>query len=475
MKTLLVLLALSLTPLLSSLYGQTVASQTKISDALEKQYWALKQKNLKERELYKEKIETASQKISMQYSKKNGLTEELYLLKDQLRQVELKVEENKNKRNEFEDRLVKSIEDERKKLENGFPYLLPVMIPELNELERSVKNESLLKTIERFIKYKKQVLSEGESIVFANKIYIDTKNDSRILAPTIRVGFVGEMYYSKEQSGLLLRKTGLKGIFYEWDTDLPEGLTARVSESVSRLINQKDQKEGVVEIGIDPNQSGKRMRGFQKTGSAGIVQAFVTFFINGGVIMWPLLALGIFGIILMTERGLYYYRHTNKKDLNFEKVYQLLKEDQHKEAVTLLKENKSIYASIILPVVKKKSVSRDDAERIMDERIVLVTPQLEKRLPTLAVLAAVAPLLGLLGTVSGMIQLFDVITLYGTSNPAILAGGISIALITTQAGLALAIPIMLTHHVFIRTKNAVVNDMEKVVIETLSNMYPDQN
>jgi biopolymer transport protein ExbB len=76
-------------------------------------------------------------------------------------------------------------------------------------------------------------------------------------------------------------------------------------------------------------------------------------------------------------------------------------------------------------------------------------------------MAAVAPLLGLLGTVTGMISTFHVITLYGTSDPRLMAGGISEALVTTMLGLAVAIPVMLIHAFLRRRIEHVVGDMEE--------------
>jgi biopolymer transport protein ExbB len=77
------------------------------------------------------------------------------------------------------------------------------------------------------------------------------------------------------------------------------------------------------------------------------------------------------------------------------------------------------------------------------------------------VLAAVAPLLGLLGTVTGMINTFQTITLYGTGDPRMMSGGISEALITTQLGLAVAVPIMILHHILERRVDALMGDMEE--------------
>jgi biopolymer transport protein ExbB len=81
----------------------------------------------------------------------------------------------------------------------------------------------------------------------------------------------------------------------------------------------------------------------------------------------------------------------------------------------------------------------------LDEAILREMPKLERGLITLAILAAIAPMLGLLGTVSGMIETFQSITLFGTGDPKLMSGGISQALVTTELGLAVAIPILLIH------------------------------
>ncbi len=82
-------------------------------------------------------------------------------------------------------------------------------------------------------------------------------------------------------------------------------------------------------------------------------------------------------------------------------------------------------------------------------------------LPTLAVLAAVSPLLGLLGTVTGMIETFQSITLFGTGDPKLMSGGISQALVTTQLGLAVAIPLVLLHSLLTGRVNRLIEQLGK--------------
>jgi biopolymer transport protein ExbB len=100
-------------------------------------------------------------------------------------------------------------------------------------------------------------------------------------------------------------------------------------------------------------------------------------------------------------------------------------------------------------------------ENALQEAILKQMPSLERGMNFLALCGAVAPLLGLLGTVTGMIQTFKVITEVGTGDPGMMAGGISVALLTTQFGLICAVPIMFIHHFFQRRVDKIVGDMQE--------------
>ncbi len=110
---------------------------------------------------------------------------------------------------------------------------------------------------------------------------------------------------------------------------------------------------------------------------------------------------------------------------------------------------------------ENESVDVETLELKLDEAVLKETPKLEARLATLKTLAAVAPLLGLLGTVTGMIETFQAITLFGTGDPKLMAGGISQALITTVLGLVAAIPIILLHSLANASSRKVVATLEE--------------
>jgi len=109
-----------------------------------------------------------------------------------------------------------------------------------------------------------------------------------------------------------------------------------------------------------------------------------------------------------------------------------------------------------------------DAEAMsakMDEIVTLAAQQLKRGLPTLSIFAAVSPLLGLLGTVTGMIETFQVITLFGAGDPRLMSGGISQALITTQLGLSVAIPLLLIHSFIQGRANTLIASLDETAAE----------
>ena len=100
----------------------------------------------------------------------------------------------------------------------------------------------------------------------------------------------------------------------------------------------------------------------------------------------------------------------------------------------------------------------------MHERIITEIPILEKHLPTLAVCASAAPLLGLLGTVTGMIHTFNLVTIFGTGDARLLSGGISEALITTEYGLVIAVPALFVHAYLSRRVRGIIDTLEQTAI-----------
>ena len=117
-----------------------------------------------------------------------------------------------------------------------------------------------------------------------------------------------------------------------------------------------------------------------------------------------------------------------------------------------------------------RDVMRDSIEEAASQ----VVHELERYLGALGTIAAIAPLLGLLGTVVGMIKVFTALNLTGAGNPQVLAGGISEALITTAAGLSIAIPAMIAHRFFVRRVDSLVVVMEQEAVKLVDALHNER-
>jgi biopolymer transport protein ExbB len=186
---------------------------------------------------------------------------------------------------------------------------------------------------------------------------------------------------------------------------------------------------------------------------------------DGGPIVWPILAIGVFALILAVERTIFLRGvHTNT-DQAMGKVNELALQGKWQECDNIARDEKGrpVY-NVLKAGLGARGEERETLESVLQEAILKELPRLERFLPALNIMGAIAPLLGLLGTVTGMISTFHVITLYGTGDPRMMSGGISEALVTTMLGLAVAIPIMLMYAFLNRRVEHIVEDMEEKAV-----------
>ena len=183
---------------------------------------------------------------------------------------------------------------------------------------------------------------------------------------------------------------------------------------------------------------------------------------QGGILMWPILMVAGLALLLILERLLVLGTTKANTDKITDKLSQLAENGDWQDCQQVCASHKRVpTCRMISYALELKGHTQEILENALQEAMLREMPRLERFLPTLAVLAAVAPLLGLLGTVTGMINTFKVITVAGTGDPRMMSGGISEALLTTQFGLAVAIPIMLVHHFLKRRVDKIAGDMEE--------------
>ena len=164
---------------------------------------------------------------------------------------------------------------------------------------------------------------------------------------------------------------------------------------------------------------------------------------SGGIIGYVIVVLGALATILIVLRAVFLYRARGRDEALLEEVVAHVRRRDFGAARRATERPKSALTRVIASTVRCLSDEPKRIDDVIAESMLNEQPALERFRSAITVFAAVAPLLGLLGTVTGMISTFDVITEYGTGDPKLLSGGISEALVTTELGLIVAIPALL--------------------------------
>ena len=202
-----------------------------------------------------------------------------------------------------------------------------------------------------------------------------------------------------------------------------------------------------------------------------------SYFDRGGPVMWPLLLLSVLAVTVMIWRWLALREATrNVAELMKELRGRLVASDVP-GAIGVCEKVGGPVASIVKAGLLRFGRSREEVERSLQDASAHELAVLERGLPVLATIAMIAPLLGFLGTVTGMINSFEALAAVGLNNPAAVARGISQALITTAAGLMIAIPVQMAYNYFVTRVNALVRSMEaaaNLVIEALADAAEGQ-
>ncbi len=217
-------------------------------------------------------------------------------------------------------------------------------------------------------------------------------------------------------------------------------------------VERRDTPDGVTQTVVlyDPEDPQVAERG-----------GFASWLRAGGPLLWPILALALLGSLVVLERtvrlsliGISWGRFRDALRLH---------EGQHDWDAAVraaLEQRPRWLMQPFIDILANRDNPLQKLEERATESLLKVRPQLQRRLSVLGVTAAVAPLLGLLGTVTGMISTFSAITTHGTGDPHLLSDGISEALITTQLGLAVAVPALLLHTGLLRWSSAIFVQIE---------------
>ncbi len=428
--------------------------------------WNDREKANQERELFNQKYEEAKGDLDRLMEERVRLEENVRVAREDLAQVKQNAEE---KRTEYLSLVADKslLEPFREIRERGIPYGLPQRIEEFNRAEKgaSLYRDNPLKVARGFFELARKELAFSREI--------EWKTGELVFDGTVVTGEeirLGGLYAVRRSLGadssvsMMLPVAGERGVAFAYRNMNSGNIHAEVFRAFEASRDSQYMMLPV-DVLLSTALSTELANSEQKSLRDTLLQTFH----DGGILMYPIALLLFIGIFLVIER--FVVLLVKGASLRYRKVVELASSGNLEEARLLAKKMHGSVGKVIQAGILKDYADRDSAEKAIEEVFAAEVPALERGLSTISVMATTAPLLGLLGTVMGMIQLFQVITMHGTSDPKLLAGGISVALVTTEAGLVVAIPLQLLHTFLANRIDGIRARMEKAGLAILNSRW----
>ena len=189
---------------------------------------------------------------------------------------------------------------------------------------------------------------------------------------------------------------------------------------------------------------------------------------KGGAVGLAIILLGLVSLTVgsIKCREILTFKSPTREDV--QKILRFIEEDDHNKAYLLAQKSDNSTYGLLKTAIEYHKSDRGKLEELLYEKIINVQPKLMRFLPFMAVTAAAAPLMGLLGTVTGMINTFSLITIFGTGDAKSLSSGISEALVTTELGLIVAIPSLIFHALLLRMAKEKVGDLDNASVSFIN-------
>lgn len=434
--------------------------------------WKDRETANQERELFNEKYQENKEKVDALMSERARLFEDVRVAREDMAQVKLQAEKA---RAEYLSLAAgpERLETLSKFQEQGVPF----KVAERVEVQNKVKKEMGL--------YRDDPLRIAKAIIGAARNELEFTRESKVEKADLMFGtavaqgdrmrlgglFAMQMANSamdslgNRPSALMLPVAGEKKRSYGWQENLTPETKSEVAAAFANVTDS-----AFVKVPVDvllSTELSSELANHQETTWKDDLK---TFFKNGGILMYPIVTIFGLGLLIVAWR-LLWLLVCGFGGFGARRTLKALANEDVEKARELAKTAHGEVGKVLKTVLCKNYGGRAAAEKALEEVFSAEVPKIESGLTWVSVFAATAPLLGLLGTVMGMIELFDVITMHGTSDPKLLAGGISIALVTTEAGLIVAIPLQLLHTFLANRADALRGRMEKAGLAVLNALW----
>ncbi len=433
------------------------------------QRWSKKQRYIVQREVDKEEMGSLKSKQERLFSQLSQVKEECFAKERMIEDEKVLLQKKKDEWTFLKTSFDEIYDKESKLLDERMPLDLEDVRAVLNENRRDyLANAKPVKAAGDLIDYYLNKYRIAGQIITEKKTVMPDAGDP-VNMSIVRFGDIVAYGINDTGAAYVIRQTGKLGagkytVELVGSADLAENIQLNLP-----VWRDGGKITGELMMDIMQNSNSSMLISGKKVNAT---TRIAIWFKAGGAVMLPLMGLLIWAFILIIIKLIQYsLKHKDYEKVG-RKVVKMLKEDRKDDALKYAKNHKGVVAKVVKTCLEHSKWNRASAEKSVREILLEEVPQLNSNLATLGVIAGAAPLLGLLGTVTGMINLFEVITHYGTGDPKILAGGISEALVTTQTGLAIAIPILLVHNYMRNRSNHIQAEMQKHAVRILNRLWP---
>jgi len=323
-----------------------------------------------------------------------------------------------------------------------------------------------LPALENYVLFRKHFIKKGTELGM-DKTTLSPDGKSAHEMTLARFGNVFAYGKASDDQMYVIRQTGTLGAGrFQIESIENNYLKAELDKAFPAWVTER-RPTGQISVDILQNSQSRILSSGGEQTASSAVAGFVK---AGGITMYPLLALPLWALVLVFLQIRQFSIRQSRDVKTGNLVVEKLEQGQNEQAKKVGLESKSLVSEVLKACTPGST--REDVENKIEGILVKDEPAMNKHVNTIAVIAGVAPLLGLLGTVMGMITLFEAITRYGTGDPQLMAGGISEALITTEVGLTIAIPLLLVHNFLKNWRSRIKSQFEKNAIDILSYLYP---
>jgi len=453
---------------------QELESARQMRDKVIAKRWEDRQKDTEAREKFNQEYDDLKNKLELKTLEADRFHEEIQGLLKDAEEAEAEADNARVQYAILSGLLRDRINELSGGLGKGFPVKVAERQQRLNQLvkDAEVKKDAPMEVVQSLLDWFRGELHLTRETVLEHRDFVmsDGTPGQGLL---LRVGTIASAYRDNQTGrvGLLLKGAGATSINpWEWHENLTEPDRKTLTEAFAALAKQED---ATVMFPADVLMNQSQATTYTEKKKQSLPEQIRHMIKTGGIFMWPLLAIPLLVLYLFFMKLKILFSRRGGTEAEFEAILALARQGKAQEAAAAAgKIKNSLVADTLKAACGVAGGSREAAEKSVKELLLHEVPRLERHLTTLSVLAAAAPLLGLLGTVSGLIAMFQVITEHGVNDPKLLAGGIGEALIATETGLLVAIPTLLGHNWLANRVDQLVSKAEAYGMKILNALWP---